>query len=147
METDNNSNKSEKTEERFGTYFLIFRISGISILPHTYPNIYMLYGTCFGLCAHINVLAMILDVLQHTDDLQYCMDGVQAIAAMITALWIRLFIRYCRTNISKSLSIGYSSYFAFKHWGISLSVCPTAFRKWEVVCNNIFTLRGLLYRT
>lgn len=108
MEKHNNFNKSEKTEERFGMYFLIFRISGISILPHTYPNIYMLYAVCFSLCAHTNVLAMILDVLQHTDDLQYCMDGIQAVGAIITALWIRLFIRYCRTNISKSLSMGWS---------------------------------------
>jgi hypothetical protein len=52
---------------------------------------------------------MILDILQHTDDLQYCMDGVQAVGAMITALWIRQFFRYCRTNTSKSLIMGWST--------------------------------------
>jgi hypothetical protein len=128
MEKHNNFNKSEKTEERFGMYFLIFRISGISILPHTYPKIYSLYATCFFLCAHINVLAMILDILQHTDDLPYCMDGVQTVGAIITALWIRQFIRYCRTNTSKSVSMGWNT--SFLKLGESPSpVCPIALRK------------------
>jgi hypothetical protein len=130
MEKDNKFNKSEKTEERFGMYFLLFRISGISILPHTYPNVYMLYATCLFLCAHISVLAVILDILQHTDDLQYCMGGVRALCAMITALWIYHFIRYCRTNTSKTLEYELEHLYSLLKFGKSPSTtCPTALRK------------------
>jgi hypothetical protein len=130
MEKHNKFNKIEKTQERFGMYFLIFRISGINILPHTYPKIYMLYAICFFLCAHINVLAIILDVLQHTDDLQYCMGGVRALCAMITALWIHQFIRYCRTSTSNSIKYGMEHLYSLLKFGESPSTgCPTALRK------------------
>jgi hypothetical protein len=103
---NNNFNLSEKTLQRFGTYFSIYRIAGIGITPHKHPRIYMIYGTCSFLCAYTTILAMLLDVLQHTDDLQYCMSSIQAVAAIISSLWIRQFIRYCRSSTSKSLSVG-----------------------------------------
>jgi chromate transport protein ChrA len=118
MEKHSNFNISGKTEERFGMYFLLFRISGVSFMPHNYPNIYMLYAMYIVLSAHVTVLAIILDVLQHTDDLQYCMSGIQMICAITLVIWIHLFIRYGRTNISKFLS--FCCNFAFAAWGISL---------------------------
>jgi hypothetical protein len=104
-----NFNLSEKTEQRFGTYFSIYRIAGVAILPPTHPRIYMIYALCVSICAYTTLLAMLLDILQHTDDLQYCMSGIQAVTAIISSLWIRQFIRYCRSSTSKSLTVSTSS--------------------------------------
>jgi hypothetical protein len=89
----NNINISEKTQDRFGMYFSIYRIAGIGILNYTYPKIYRLYAICAFVSSYATVAAMILDILQHTHDLQYCMSSIQAVAAVITSLWVHQFLR------------------------------------------------------
>jgi chromate transport protein ChrA len=129
MTRNNNFNISEKTEERFGMYFSIYRFAGVEILPHRHSKLHMIYALCVFVCTYATIVAMILDVLQHTDDLQYCMDGIQSLGASTNALWIYQFLRYCRSNISKSLSVGWIACFVVKFGDSQLQVCRTALRK------------------
>jgi hypothetical protein len=141
MTKNNNFNISEKTEERFGMCISIYRIAGVEILPHRYSKLYAIYALCASVCTYATLVAEILDVLQHTDDLQYFMDGIQTVGGAITAFWIYQFLRYCRSNISKSLSVCWISCFVMKLVDSHLPVCHTALRKRQIICNMVFTLK------
>jgi hypothetical protein len=104
MMKKNTINISETTEERFGMYFSIYRISGVEILPSKSSRTYIIYSVCAFACSEMGTAAMILYILQHVDDLENCMTGIQAVVATTCSLWIRQFIRYCKSGKSKSLS-------------------------------------------
>jgi hypothetical protein len=97
MMKGNNLNLSDKTEQRFGTYFSLYRMAGIRILPRKYHTIYMIYATFAFVCVYVSVVAMILHVLHNRDNLQYFVDGIQTAGAGVTSTWTYQFIRYCRS--------------------------------------------------
>jgi hypothetical protein len=134
MTKNNNFNISEKTEERFGMYLSIFRIAGVGISPHKHSKFYVIYALCAFVCTYATAVAMFLDVLQHTDDLQYFMNGIQTMCAGITVLWIYQFLRYCRSNITKSLECGMDRQFICANRGLSLISVPYCF---EEVTNHL----------
>ena len=80
-------------EERFGFYFLVFRNIGVSLTSHRNSKIYTLYSAFMVLCAYSFFVAMILDLLNHKDDLNHIMENVQMCTSIALTLWIHNCIR------------------------------------------------------
>jgi hypothetical protein len=91
MTKKSNISISEETEGHFGMHLSFYRIAGVEILPRKHSKLYTMYALCASVCTYGNSVAMILDVLEHRDDLQYCMSSTQTMCAAITALWIHQF--------------------------------------------------------
>jgi len=80
-------------EERFRFYFLVFRNVGMSLISHRNSKIYALYSAFIVLCAYSCFVAMMLDLLNHQDDLNHIMENVQACTSIALTLWIHNCIR------------------------------------------------------
>jgi len=80
-------------EEHFRFYFLVFRNVGVSLTSHRNSKIYTLYSAFMVLCAYSFLVAMILDLLNHKDDLNHIMENVQMCTSVALTLWIHNCIR------------------------------------------------------
>jgi len=80
-------------EERFRFYFLVFRNFGMSLILHRNSKIYTLYSAFMVMCAYSCFVAMLLDLLNHKDDLNHIMENVQACTSIALTLWIHNCIR------------------------------------------------------
>jgi hypothetical protein len=93
MKTNNTLHESGIVEERFRFYFLVFRNIGASLISHRNSNIYTLYSAFMVLCAYSFFVAMILDLLNHKDNLQHTMENVHACTGIAVTLWIHICVR------------------------------------------------------
>jgi hypothetical protein len=93
MKEFNISDESKTAEERFKFYFLMFRNVGVSLTSSNNSKIYNLFSATVVFCGYSMIVAVILDILKHKDDLQHTMQNVHAVAGMLCTLWIHLCFR------------------------------------------------------
>lgn len=93
MKQNNTLHKNGTAEERFRFYFLVFRNGGVPLISHRNSKIYTLYCAFMVLCAYSFFVAMILDLLNHKNDLKHTMENVHACTGIAVTLWIHICIR------------------------------------------------------
>jgi hypothetical protein len=80
-------------EEHFKFYFLAFRSIGLPFISQKNSKLYTLYSAFMALCAYSFLVAMILELFIHNDNLQHIMQNMQACTAASLATWTHICIR------------------------------------------------------
>ena len=86
-----------KSERRFGSIILLFRLAGIPFHIKKMSIIYAIYMITVFICTITSYLGMFVDVYVHSDDLGRAMRAMRVIIPVTNIMWLYTYCRYVRT--------------------------------------------------
>jgi hypothetical protein len=85
--------KNKLTENRFRISLFIMRLGGVPIYVDKTSRINFVYNSTVTICAYVVFIAMVMDFVVHSNELQRAMKSLRVILACTLCFWIHLNIR------------------------------------------------------
>jgi hypothetical protein len=93
---EDNSGAKRLVESRFRFYINLLYVGGLPTFKPSVSKLYQVYSIFCYISVYTKLIAMMLEICFHTQDLDHIMDIAMLLLLFLGTTFVQFYLRYCR---------------------------------------------------